>query len=500
VVAVAAPRVLRIVKRDILAANKPSGKKSKILLNRGDFMAGNTGGTNPIAVIDANPMSLRQWIVVILMVLLNALDGFDVLSSAFAAPGITSEWGIPRSELGFVLAAELVGMGFGSLLLGGFADKAGRKPAMLICLVIMALGMYLAHSATGTEVVEVWKWSLPAGIWLLIAFRFFTGLGIGGMLAATNAVVAETTSKASRSQAMALYVIGYPLGGVIGGFAASEWLMVDYDWRAVFLFGAVVTAAMIPLVALLVPETPAFHAAKRAPDALDKVNRSLRVLAQPAIAALPEVRATGPKPRITDILSKPELRKVTLLLAFGYMLHTLTFYYLLKFGVQIVADSGFTGKGEAQTTLTWANVGGVFGGLLFGFLLKKWDIKGPTTAALLLGCAAVVYFGMGHDTLAGWRFSAFLVMFFLNAAIVGYYAAFARGFPAYARGSGTGFALGVGRAGAAGSPILAGFLFTSLGNSELLTVSAIMTAGSLLAIVLLWLVPLRDADREMEKG
>ena len=67
-------------------------------------MAGPAGGTNPIAVIDDNPMSVRQWIVVVLMILLNALDGFDVLSSAFAAPGITMEWGIPRSELGIVLS------------------------------------------------------------------------------------------------------------------------------------------------------------------------------------------------------------------------------------------------------------------------------------------------------------------------------------------------------------------------------------------------------------
>jgi MFS family permease len=448
-------------------------------------MAGSTGGTNPIAVIDDNPMGLRQWIVVVIMVLLNALDGFDVLSSAFAAPGITLEWGIPRSELGVVLSAELIGMGFGSLLLGSFADRSGRKPAMLICLVIMAIGMYFAHSASN-------KWSLTG-------YRFFTGLGIGGMLAATNAVVAETTSKTSRSLAMALYVIGYPLGGIFGGIAASKWLMVDYDWRAVFLFGAVATAAMIPLVALLVPETPAFHAAKRAPDALQRINRSLRALQQRAIDALPALR-TGPKPSIFDILSKPDLRKVTLLLAFGYMLHTLTFYYLLKFGVQIVSDAGFTARGEAQTTLVWANVGGAVGGLLFGFLLKKWDIKGPTTGALVLGCGAVAYFGMGHDTLAGWQFSSFLVMFFLNAAIVGYYAAFARGFPAYARASGTGFALGVGRAGAAGSPILAGFLFTWFGNDQLLPVSVIMTVGSLLAVVLLWLLPLRDADRELEKA
>jgi MFS family permease len=456
-------------------------------------MAGSTGGTNPIAVIDRNPMSARQWIVVVLMVFLNALDGFDVLSSAFAAPGITKEWGILRSALGVMLSAELVGMGFGSILLGSLADKVGRKPSMLLCLVIMAVGMYLAHAAT----------SLSA----LTAFRFFTGLGIGGMLAATNAVTAESTSQASRSLAMALYVIGYPIGGVVGGYAAQSWLLVDYNWHAVFLFGSIVTAVMIPLVMLLVPETPAYFAARRKPDALERINRSLRALRQPPIDALPEVK-TGPKPKITDILSKPGLRKVTWLLALGYMVHTFTFYYVLKFAVQIVSDAGFT-QPEAASTLTWANVGGAVGGFLFGFALKKWDIKGPTITCMLLGVVAVVYFGMGHDTLNFWRLSTFLQMFFLNAAIVGYYAAFARGFPAYARATGTGFALGIGRAGAAGSPIVAGYLFTALGgastapghlNDHLLPVSLVMTVGSLVGIVLLLMLPLRDADRDMDEG
>jgi len=355
---------------------------------------------------------------------------------------------------------------------------------MLLCLVIMATGMYLAHAATSLS-------------WLT-AFRFFTGLGIGGMLAATNAVTAESTSKASRSLAMSLYVIGYPLGGVIGGYAAQSWLLVDYDWRAVFLFGAIVTAVMIPLVALLVPETPAFHAARQKPDALARVNRSLRALMQPAIDALPQIKA-GIKPKVTDILSKPGLRKVTWLLALGYLCHTFTFYFVLKFAVQIVSDAGFT-QPQAASTLTWANIGGAVGGFLFGFLLRKWDIKGPTIGAMLLGVGAVVWFGMGHDTLNAWRMATFLQMFFLNAAIVGYYAAFARGFPAYARATGTGFALGIGRAGAAGSPIIAGFLFTALGNHQLLPVAIIMTAGSLIGVVLLLMLPLRDADRDQDES
>ena len=448
-------------------------------------MAGPAGGTNPIAVVDDNPMSTRQWIVVALMVLLNALDGFDVLSSAFAAPGITMEWGIPRSALGIMLSAELVGMGFGSVILGGVADKVGRKPAMLGCLVIMAVGMYLAHAASDLTQLTIW--------------RFITGLGIGGMLAATNAVTAESTSKSARSVAMALYVIGYPVGGVIGGFAAQTWLLVEYDWRAVFLFGSIVTAIMIPLVVLLVPETPAFYAARRPAGAIEKINKSLRALRKPQIDALPEISPTAPKPKVTDILSNPRLRPVTLLLAFGYLFHTLTFYYILKFAVQIVADSGFT-QPEAASTLTWANIGGAIGGGLFGFLMKKWDIKGPTIAVAVLGSAAVAAFGMGSDTLWGWRVATFLTMFFLNAAIVGYYAAFAKGFPAYARATGTGFVLGVGRAGAAGSPIIAGFLFTWLGNDQLLTVSSIMSIGAIIGAGLLWMLPMRDPDYEEADG
>jgi MFS family permease len=444
-------------------------------------MAGAAGGTNPIKVIDDNPMSVRQWIVVAIMVLLNALDGFDVLSSAFAAPGISQEWGIPRSELGIVLSAELVGMGFGSVILGGLADKLGRKPAMLFCLVVMAIGMFMAHDANG--------------VWELTIWRFITGLGIGGMLAATNAVTAESSSRANRGLAMSLYVIGYPVGGVVGGFAAQSWLLVDYDWRAVFLFGSIVTAIMIPLVMLLVPETPAYYAARRPNGALEKINKSLRALRQPPIDSLPEIKTDGPKPKVTDILSNPRLRPVTLLLAFGYLFHTITFYYILKFAVQIVADSGFS-QPEAASTLTWANVGGAVGGALFGFLLKKWDIKGPTIVVAVLGSAAVAAFGIGSDTLWGWRAAAFLTMFFLNAAIVGYYAAFARGFPAYARATGTGFVLGVGRAGAAGSPIIAGFLFTALGNEELLTVSAIMSIGAIIGAGLLFMLPMRDPDYE----
>ncbi len=442
---------------------------------------------DPQRIIDDNPMNWRQYCVVALMVALNALDGFDVLSSAFAAPGISKEWGVAREALGIVLSAELVGMGFGSILLGGMADKLGRKPTILACLVIMAIGMYMAHAATGVSNLTIW--------------RFITGIGIGGMLTSTNAVTAESTSKAGRSLSMALYVIGYPIGGVIGGYAAQSWLLPEYDWRAVFLFGAVVTAAMIPLVMLLVPETPAFYSVTRPRDAVAKINRSLAAFGKASISALAAAADSGPKPKLTDILTNPRLRPVTLLLAFGYMFHTITFYYILKWAVKIVADypPGYA-QPDAASVLTFANIGGALGGLLLGFLMKRWSIKGPTVAMLLLAVAAVTAFGLGYDSLWNWRAAASLAMFFGNGAIVGYYSAFALGFPAHVRATGTGFVLGVGRAGAAGSPIIAGYLFSYFGDDQLLLVSFLMSLGSAVALVLFLLLPMRDGDAEIAEG
>jgi MFS family permease len=435
----------------------------------------------PREVIEQTPMGVRQWIVVILMVLLNALDGFDVLSSAFAAPGITADWGIARPALGVVLSAELLGMGFGSVLLGGAADRYGRKFTMIACLVLMAIGMYLA--------------SIAAAVQPMVAYRFLTGIGIGGMLTTTNAVVAESTNSRWRSVAIAVYVAGYPLGAIIGGIAASEWLLPTYSWHAVFVFGAVVTAVLIPVILVLVPETAAYWATKRN---LAGVNRTLAAFGKPAISDLPVILAGTVKPRVTDILSNPKLRPVTLLLAFGYTFHCITFYYILKFGVQIVSDypPGYP-PSQAATVLTYANIGGFMGSALFGFVMARLGVRWPTALMLLIGAMMVAYFGTGRDTLKAWQMATMIAGFFTNAAISGFYAAFARGFPAYARATGTGFALGVGRLGAAGSPLLAGTLFGWLGDDQLLTVSIIMAMGSVVSLALFLMLPERDGDDVM---
>jgi MFS family permease len=127
---------------------------------------------DPREVIAKNPMSRLQIAVVAITVGLNALDGFDVLAISFASPGIARAWGIDRAALGIVLSMELMGMGIGSVLLGGVADRIGRRRTLLGCLTVMALGMIMAARASGVYDLSLW--------------RVFTGLGIGGMLASST--------------------------------------------------------------------------------------------------------------------------------------------------------------------------------------------------------------------------------------------------------------------------------------------------------------------------
>ncbi|MCW3837556.1 MFS transporter [Sphingomonas canadensis] len=432
---------------------------------------------DPRHILDEGRMSVRQWIVVAIMIALNALDGFDVLSSAFAGPGIRKEWGVSPAELGVVLSAELVGMGVGSVLLGGMADKFGRRPAMLLCLAIMAAGMWLATTSTAPMILATW--------------RLITGLGIGGMLAAINAVTAEYSNKKARSVAMSLMVIGYPLGATLGGIVAA-WLLRDGEWRLVFEFGAICTAVCIPLVYFLVPETIDYLNQHRPANALTRINKTLKLMGHPQIEDLPPVPAEKARTSVFDIL-KPGLVGTTLTLTAAYLFHCITFYFTLKYSPTIVGDFGYS-QSQAAQALVWANVGGATGGFIFGFFMQRFGIKGPTVIMLLASVVAVAAFGLGQTTLTGWYIAVFLTGITTNSAIVGCYAAFARGFPTHVRATGTGFVIGAGRIGAVGSPLLAGALFQSFGGYQegLFVTACIMAVGSAIGAIAFMTLKLKD--------
>jgi len=71
---------------------------------------------------DDRPMSGRQIVAVACAVLLNALDGFDVLAITFALPGIARAWSVGPAELGVALSSGLVGNAYHHSDLGGYTS------------------------------------------------------------------------------------------------------------------------------------------------------------------------------------------------------------------------------------------------------------------------------------------------------------------------------------------------------------------------------------------
>jgi MFS family permease len=281
--------------------------------------------------------------------------------------------------------------------------------------------------------------------------------------------------------AIAWTTIGYPIGAVVLGWCASE-LLATHDWRVVFRFGAAATAAMIPVVWVLVPESVHWLCRVQPEGALPRLNRALAKLRRPAVDALPAREPPTHKVAIAEILA-PGMARLTLVLTLAYFLHITTFYYILKWVPKIVVDMGFQAA-LAGKVLVWANVGGALGGALFGWLVARAGLKTLTIAVMFIGGVMVIVFGRGQADLAGLSAICAAAGFFTNAAIVGLYTMFAQYFPTHLRATGTGFAIGVGRGGAALAPVLAGLLFKS--GMGLQPVSIIMACGSFLALLTLF--------------
>jgi len=453
--------------------------------------------TDPRDIIAKSPMTTLQVLIVGITIALNALDGFDVLSISFASPGIAAEWHISRAPLGFVLSMELIGMAFGSIFLGSLADRIGRRPTVLGCLVVMATGMIMvttSNGVLGSLVTPVFAplatmagYSIDERLADLSMWRIVTGLGIGGMLAAINAVVAEFSNTRRRDLNVAIMSIGYPVGAALGGFITSTGLELS-EWRSVFYFGATVTVVMMPIVYFLMPESVHWLARKQPAGALDRINHTLRRLGHQTIDALPVVSAETRKLSTREIF-RPGMLAVTVLTTLAYFFHITTFYYIVKWVPKIVVDMGFA-PSSAGYVLSWLNVGGATGGTVLGLLSMRYSVKPLTIIVMLLSTIAVTLFGRSPADLTKLTLICMVAGFCTNASITGMYAIFAKAFPTHVRASGTGFAVGVGRGGSVLAPIIAGFLFAA--NFSLPTVSLLMGLGSLLAAGVLLNLHLED--------
>jgi len=412
----------------------------------------------------ALPMATRQALAIGLLTAISALDGFDVLSVTFAAPGFFREFGIDKAALGWALSMGLIGMGLGSVLLAPLADLFGRRRLVLVNLVLMMLGMF------GSAVAESFS--------QLMLARLVTGMGIGSMIAVITPLAVEYASPKRADLAVALMSVGYPIGGMLGG-ALSTWLLHDYGWRSVFVLGGVAASMLIPLVLLCMPESIAYLLDRRPGDAVARINRSLHWFGRPAIAALARQSERADKAPLAELLAAPLLWRTLQLIAINF-LFVMAVYFFLNWLPSMVAEAGYSPP-QATGVSVGASLTGIVGGVLLGWLAPRWGLRRITIAAIIGTAVGIACFGSAGASLTAMTLAAAITGFFLFSGFVGMLSIIASSFAPRMRATGAGLVIGIGRAGSALATVLAGVLF-SAGLSS--TSVSLLMAGCAVAAAL----------------
>ncbi|WP_343732293.1 MFS transporter [Duganella sp.] len=208
--------------------------------------------------------------IVLGVVVCNGLEFFDFVVYAFFAQTIGKVF-FPAADpnMALLLSVGVFGVGFiarpvGSLLIGRYADRAGRRPALLLSAILMTLGTAGVVLTPGYATIGV---CAPL---LITLFRLVQGFALGGETGPSTAFLLEGAPEHRRASYVALQMgsqgIASALAGALGlalALSLSPAQMLDWGWRVPFAVGTV----LIPIALVLrfkMPETLAPPAAVQA--------------------------------------------------------------------------------------------------------------------------------------------------------------------------------------------------------------------------------------------
>ncbi|SNT60938.1 MFS transporter, putative metabolite:H+ symporter [Asanoa hainanensis] len=204
-----------------------------------------------VGALDDAP--IRPAHIALLLVLAAAItiDVMKPVSFAFLAPGAAMEYGLksplnPGSDalpIGLYPLSGITGTMIGSFIWGYLGDRIGRRASILLAGVI-----FIATSTCGT---------MPE-YWMNLITCFAMGLGVGGMLPITFALMSEAVPKRHRGWMMVL--IG---ADIAGAYIIVSWLSAtlaspdQFGWRMLWLIG-LPTGLILLVLNRWIPESPRF--------------------------------------------------------------------------------------------------------------------------------------------------------------------------------------------------------------------------------------------------
>jgi benzoate transport len=407
--------------------------------------------------------------IIAICVLINMLDGMDVMVIAYVAPALSRDWNIGFELLGAIFSAGLAGMMIGSIVVAPFADRVGRRPVILAALVMMTLGM------VGT--------GLAKGLAVFLVCRGLAGIGIGALLASIATMVAEYAPTRSRAFAMGMFQSSYQIGAILTGLV-SLWSIPTLGWQATLVGAGLVSALALPLVWFVLPESLHFLEHSQHQGALEKSNALRLRLGQPEYTALPPKPSSDKRTLVITGLFREGLLLPSLLLWLSIFMAFAVLYFVTNWIPRLSTEAGLSIEKAIWAGMVF-NAGGFIGALSIGWLADRLQMGQLIRSFLVIGGVLLVLFGLPMPLPATLLVAA-LIGFTLQGGFSGFYALTASLYDPEVRSTGIGWAIGIGRGGSVLGPFVGGLLLVQ--ELPLWLVFACFAAAMALAGVLAALV------------
>ena len=398
---------------------------------------------NVIELIDRHRVTPFQIGVLILCMLVAALDGFDTQAIGYTAPAIAAVIHLPMPQFGQVASAGLVGAAFGALSFGPLADIFGRKWFMIIAVVVFAVFSYLTSTSTSLN--------------QLLAYRFCTGLGLGGVTPAFLAMGAELAPKRLRDVFVTVLFASFPGGGLIGSLT-SAWVIPTFGWQSVFYIGAVAPLVVAVVLIIWLPESIRFLLARNMRQ--EEVRRTLERIMPGEVPPGAELVAP-PDPARQGVPVKHlfmEGRAIPTLLLWVPFFMVFMILVTVTFWTPAVLNSVGFSLSAAALIIGLNNIGSVIASAASGWAVHRGGAFRVLIPGFLLGGLSLAWFGQATSSIAMLSIASFLAGFFVGGTGTGLIAVAAGMYPTSIRSTGIGWAMGMGRVGQVFGPVLIGVL------------------------------------------
>jgi AAHS family 4-hydroxybenzoate transporter-like MFS transporter len=417
-------------------------------------------------VLDSGRFTLYQIWICTLCFSLAFFDGFDLSLVGVSLPKIAQSLNTTPAALGMAMSIGNVGALIGAFILGMLADRFGRKRMLLASAFTFGI-FTLAISFVQT--VEQ-----------LILLRFIAGLGLGGAVPNALAFGSEYAPSNKRATLATTMYAGVAFGATCAGLFSSYFLP-KYGWQSLFLAGGII-ACFIGFIALIsLPESLEFLV-KRGKDH-DKayIKRIVSKIA-PSYASANDIVFVSSEERLPGVpfkhLFKEGRAANTVLLWMAFFLSYYLLWLILSWTPTLLKESGASTQ-ESSLAFAFVNMGAVIATVLIGILMDKFRPFKILKFGFFIAFASVFVFGyFASSTFIVIAVVSSIMGFFVIGSNSGLMGLAAISYPADIRGTGLGWATGIGRSGSLLAPVIGGIMLT-----ENWSVNAICSTNAILALV-----------------